>query len=79
MIAQRKSAVVSMLFALSLLLSGCSKGEQIREASATEIELCSAWNQSLPTRSTKDTQQTIDEIGYAYDVHIAACEMELPF
>jgi hypothetical protein len=45
----------------------------IGEATATERELCIAWRDSLPSRSTRDTEQTQIDIGVAYDVQSAAC------
>lgn len=62
--------------ALTLLVatSGCDPNRQrMIGATETERELCIAWRDSLPTRSRSDTERTRDEIGVAYDIHIAAC------
>lgn len=40
---------------------------------ATEAEICRAWRDSLPSRSSSDTEQTRAEIGVSYDVQAAAC------
>lgn len=43
-------------------------------ATETEKALCEAWEQSLPTRSRSDTQQTQDEIGQARAMQRAVCK-----
>jgi len=63
------SATVFLLLATSLL-AACGMISGVTE---TEKALCVAWRDSLPTRSSRDTQQTQDEIGVAYDVQAAAC------
>lgn len=35
--------------------------------------MCDVWQDSLPSRSRADTEQTIAEIGRAYDVFEAVC------
>mgnify|MGYP006447794605 CR=1 FL=1 len=42
-----------------------------------EAALCDARQDSLPSRSRDDTDQTIADIGHAYDVFEAVCKMEL--
>jgi len=59
------------LVTLTVILTGCS--QTIGAGGATEAALCDAWQQSLPTRSHKDTVQTQAEIGRAYDIFEAAC------
>lgn len=41
--------------------------------SETELAQCVEWQRSLPTRSSKDTAETIEDIGYAYDIFEAVC------
>lgn len=53
-------------------LAACP-GPMTRAVTETERELCIAWRDSLPTRSRSDTETTREEIGHAYDVHVAAC------
>ena len=68
MIALPKFAVASML----LVLAGActpTTGAGI----VTEAEICRAWRDSLPSRSSRDTEQTRAEIGVSYDVQAAAC------
>lgn len=70
------NVLVKSATALTLLVatSGCDlERERMIAVTETERELCISWRDSLPTRSRSDTQQTRDEIGLAYDVHIAAC------
>ena len=59
---------------LVMLTSGCVT--TMTQASATEEELCRQWQESLPTRSRTDTQQTQDEIQRAYAVQDAVCHGE---
>lgn len=61
------AAVLAMLTA-----TGC--GQKIGAGSATEAAMCDVWHDSLPSRSVNDTDQTIAEIGRAYDVFEAVCQ-----
>ena len=54
-----------------LAVTGCET--TLTQVSATEAALCSAWGESLPTRSHSDTEQTQAEIETGYDVFVAAC------
>ena len=63
------------LLMLTAILTGCSR--VIPVGGATEAALCDAWQQSLPTRSHKDTAQTQAEIGRAYDIFEAACQRKV--
>jgi len=68
--------VLAKFVMLSTLLgatSGCVTLTTMAEVTETERELCVSWRDSLPSRSRADTQLTRDEIGLAYDVHVAAC------
>ena len=63
-----------LLFVSALLiLSGCAR-LTTQEVSETEAALCDVWQDSLPTRSQRDTPETIEGIGRAYDVFEAVCE-----
>lgn len=62
-----------MLSTLLGATSGCVTLTTTAVVTETERELCIAWRDSLPSRSRADTQRTRDEIGLAYDVHVAAC------
>ncbi len=68
MVGLKKFAAASML---PVLVAGCTPTTGV--ATATEAEICRAWRDSLPTRSSQDTEQTRAEIGRAYDVQAAAC------
>jgi len=57
-----------------LILSGCARLTTHADFVATEAALCDVWQDSLPTRSQRDTAQTIAEIGRAYDVFEAVCQ-----
>jgi hypothetical protein len=49
-------------------------------ATETEAALCESWRDSLPSRSSRDTEETQDEIENGYNVFLAACDgYELPF
>ncbi|WP_299830639.1 hypothetical protein [uncultured Roseobacter sp.] len=52
-------------------LTGCAS--TMTQDSATTNEVCRAWGERLPTRSTQDTQQTQDEIQTAYAAFSLAC------
>ena len=66
-----------LMLCATMALAGCEAPPPVEnrtpEATATEAALCRAWGQSLPTRSSRDTPETQDEIGQAYDVQAAAC------
>ena len=55
------------------MLMGCTP-TMTPEATATTEAMCDVWQDSLPSRSTQDTEQTRAEIGRAYDVFEAVCE-----
>ena len=44
------------------------------DVTATTEALCDVWQDSLPSRSAQDTEQTRAEIGRSYDVFEAVCE-----
>lgn len=69
MVVLRKFAAASTL----LVLAGACTPTTNGATAATEAEICRAWRDSLPTRSSRDTEQTRAEIGTAYDVQAAAC------
>ena len=54
------------------MLMGCTT--MTPEVTATTEALCDVWQDSLPSRSAQDTEQTRAEIGRAYDVFEAVCE-----
>ena len=56
-----------------LLGVACTTNSPTSEATETERALCEAWGQSLPSRSSWDTDVTRSEIGVSYDVFFAAC------
>lgn len=58
------------------MLGACSP-KTTAGVSATEEAMCDAWQDSLPTRSNADTQQTVAEIGRTYDVFEAVCQREV--
>ena len=63
-----------MIFAAALaMLMGCTT-TTTPEATATTEARCDVWQDSLPSRSAQDTEQTRAEIGRAYDVFEAVCE-----
>lgn len=67
---------------LLVLLPACAPKPETLAATATEVgfTLCTTWQESLPTRSRRDTLQTQTEIGNQYDDFIVACEpLPLPF
>jgi len=65
------------IFAAALaMLMGCTQATT-NAAGATEQALCDVWQDSLPSRSRADTEQTKAEIGRAYDVFEAACQREV--
>lgn len=67
--------IVSLMF-----LSACAWTQPTLVATETEVALCEAWRDSLPSRSRSDTEQTQAEIGVAYDKFLAACpDQTLPF
>ena len=55
------------------MLMGCTP-TTTPEVTATEEAMCDVWEDSLPSRSAQDTEQTRAEIGRAYDVFEAVCE-----
>ena len=55
------------------MLMGCTP-TMTPEVTATTEALCDVWQDSLPSRSAQDTEQTRAEIGRAYDVFEAVCE-----
>ena len=55
------------------MLMGCTP-TTTPEVTATTEALCDVWQDSLPSRSAQDTEQTRAEIGRAYDVFEAVCE-----
>lgn len=62
--------------AAPLLLAGC---QTPTIPGATVIDsLCVEWGRSLPTRSSKDTQRTQEEIAHAYNVFESVCNRPLP-
>ena len=67
----------TLLLSVTVLavLSGCAR-LTTPAVSETEAALCDVWQGSLPTRSQRDTAQTIAEIGRAYDVFEAVCQRE---
>ena len=70
-----KFAIVLMPLAA---VAGCTKTTPA--ATETEAARCTAWRDSLPSRSKSDTPQTQAEIGTSYDVFLAACPgYGLPF
>ena len=56
-----------------LTATGCTP-TTTPEVTATSEALCDVWQDSLPSRSAQDTEQTRAEIGRAYDVFEAVCE-----
>jgi dihydrodipicolinate synthase/N-acetylneuraminate lyase len=68
MVGLEKFVVASMLLGLA---GACTPTTNV--ATATEAEICRAWRDSLPSRSSQDTETTRAEIGTAYDVQAAAC------
>lgn len=68
MVGLKKFVVASMLLGLA---AGCTP--TTAGGIATEAEICRAWRDSLPSRSSQDTERTRAEIGTAYDVQAAAC------
>ena len=52
-------------------LGGC--GTMLPQSSATEVELCRSWGESLPSRSRSDTDQTKAEIQISYADFQNAC------
>lgn len=64
-----------LLSATALVMLGACASNEMTTPGVTETEraLCDIWQESLPTRSKADTQQTRDEIGEAYDDFEAAC------
>jgi hypothetical protein len=62
--------------ALAMLMA-CTPMKINEAGGATEQALCDVWQDSLPSRSRSDTQQTIEEIGRAYDQFQAACQREV--
>ena len=55
------------------MLMGCTP-TMTPEVTATTEALCDVWQDSLPSRSAQDTEQTRTEIGRAYDLFEAVCE-----
>lgn len=68
MVELKRFVVASMLLGP---VAGCTPTTDV--ATATEAEICRAWRDSLPSRSSGDTEQTRAEIGVSYDVQAAAC------
>lgn len=68
MVGLKKFVAASMLLGLA---GACTPTTGV--ATATEAEICRAWRDSLPSRSSRDTEQTRAEIGVSYDVQAAAC------
>lgn len=54
------------------MLTGCQMTAQ--KVSGTETALCDAWQDSLPTRSRADTEQTKAEIWRLYKRFEAVCQ-----
>lgn len=52
-----------------VMLTGCT----MTTGGATEVAICDAWRDSLPTRSHADTEQTQQEIGHARAVQRSVC------
>lgn len=72
---------VSALIFLALVPACAPKPETIAAIETkTALVLCNVWQESLPTRSRKDTEQTQKEIGEGYDDFLVACDpLPLPF
>ena len=68
MVGLRKFVAASTLLVLA---GACTPTTNV--GIATEAEICRAWRDSLPSRSSSDTEQTRAEIGVSYDVQAAAC------
>lgn len=52
-------------------MSGCGSTKVV--ASATSDEVCRQMGQALPTRSVRDTQQTVDGITRQYATYSIVC------
>jgi len=59
--------------ALALLVA-CSPTPPTPGVTETERDICEEWLNSLPTRSRRDTSETISEISRAYNVAEAICK-----
>ena len=59
-----------------VMLGGCTS-MRTTEAGATETAIFDAWEDSLPSRSHKDTAKTQKEIGRAYDVFEAVSQRKV--
>ncbi len=60
-----------MKFAAVLVtLTGCTT---LTTATATETAICDAWEDTLPTRSRSDTEQTQSEVGQNRATFRAVC------
>lgn len=56
--------------AVLVMLTGCTT---MPGAGATERAICDAWEDTLPTRSRADTEQTQDEVGQNRATFAAVC------
>lgn len=75
-------SIVPATFAAMLVLLAAACEKTPAAATETERAICEAWQDSLPTRSHSDTEQTQDEIDGHYNVFLAVCGplgFDLPF
>lgn len=59
--------------AVLAMLTACTPTMTPEDTETTEA-MCDVWQDSLPSRSAQDTEQTRAEIGRAYNVFEAVCE-----